>query len=83
MRSGAAFEPRSVAGTECSLSWEILAGLKPLVRRACRTSKSLPSTTFRRRHSSWDGPGMVLSGEGTARQGFFCAFRGCGSAFGL
>ena len=57
------------------MSWLILAALKPLVRKACRTSKSLPSTTFRRRHSSWDGPGMALSREGTAHVPSYGIFR--------
>mgnify|MGYP007094315489 CR=1 FL=1 len=65
------------------ISWLILAGLKPFLRSACRTSTSVPSTTFSRRTSRWEGPGMVLCGEAKARDGFVCAFRGCGSAFGL
>ena len=31
------------------ISWLILAGLKPFLRSACRTSTSVPSTTFSRR----------------------------------
>ena len=65
------------------ISWLILASLKPFLRSACRTSTSVPSTTFSRRTSRWEGPGMVLCGEAKARDGFVCAFRGCGSAFGL
>ena len=45
-------------------SCEILAALKPLLRSASRISTLLLSTTFKRRHSIWDGPGILQAGRG-------------------
>ena len=44
------------------ISWLILAGLKPFLRSACRTSTSVPSTTFSLSTSSWAVRGGDLVG---------------------
>ena len=64
------------------MSCEILAALKPLLRRLWRTSASLAHTTFNLQSSSWAGPGILQAGGESSAERAVLAGRGCGSAFG-
>ena len=62
-------------------SCAVRAALKPLLRRAARTSALVLRSAFSLMHSSWAGPGMVacICFGSLAPTAGFGLFRGCGT----